>query len=229
MSMNKAKSKGRQKIENKLITDYRCREVTFSKRKSGLFKSASELCILCGAKIGIAVFSLTGKPFCFGNPDINTIIDQYVSGNPQTNVGTGGIVESLQRATILELSKELDMKLKELEIEKERGEAIEKLRKEIQQKLIWEAPIEELGLRDLQQLSLSLENLKKKIHARVHELYNGASSSSSSSSWSLPSADATHLVGAFITETSNRDMEWQAQRQNEELNISLDCLTFDAF
>ncbi|KAL0006714.1 hypothetical protein SO802_008216 [Lithocarpus litseifolius] len=224
MSMNKAKSKGRQKIENKLITDYRCREVTFSKRKSGLFKSASELCILCGAKIGIVVFSLTGKPFCFGNPDINTIIDQYVSGNPQTNVGIGGIAESLQRATILELSKELDMKLKELEIEKERGEAIEKLRKEIQQKLIWEAPIEELGLLDLQELSLSLENLKKKMHDRVHELCNGASSS-----WSWPSADATHSVGAFVTETTNRDMEWQTQRQNEELNSSLDFLTFEAF
>lgn len=226
MSMNKAKSKGRQKIENKLITDYHCREVTLSKRKNGLFKSASELCILCGAKIGIVVFSLAGKPFCFGNPDINTIIDQYVSGNPQTNVVIDAIVESLQQATILELGKELDMKLKELEIEKERGRAIEKLRKEIQQKLLWEAPIEERGLRDLQQLSLSLENLKKKIHARVHELCNGASSSSS---WSLPSADATHSVGAFVTETTNRDMEWQTQKQNEKLNSSFDCLTFDAF
>lgn len=37
------------------------RQVTFSKRKSGLVKKAKELTILCEAEVGLAIFSNTGR------------------------------------------------------------------------------------------------------------------------------------------------------------------------
>ncbi|XP_019434340.1 PREDICTED: agamous-like MADS-box protein AGL61 [Lupinus angustifolius] len=52
-------------------------QVTFSKRRTGLFKKASELCTLCDAKIGLVVFSPTNKDFSFGDPSIDAVIDYY--------------------------------------------------------------------------------------------------------------------------------------------------------
>ncbi|KAK3232081.1 hypothetical protein Dsin_003962 [Dipteronia sinensis] len=46
MNANK-KTKGRQKLEIKKVEHEAKREVTFSKRKKGLFNKASELCELC--------------------------------------------------------------------------------------------------------------------------------------------------------------------------------------
>ncbi|KAL7236298.1 hypothetical protein ACSBR1_019549 [Camellia fascicularis] len=47
------KSKGHQKITMTKMENESNLQVTFSKRRSGLFKKASELSILCGAEVGI--------------------------------------------------------------------------------------------------------------------------------------------------------------------------------
>nr|GEU85049.1 transcription factor, MADS-box [Tanacetum cinerariifolium] len=49
----KHQNKGRQKIPIKKIEKTTSRQVTFSKRHTGLFKKASELCVLTGAKMAI--------------------------------------------------------------------------------------------------------------------------------------------------------------------------------
>jgi hypothetical protein len=52
-----AKSKGKQRIKIEYIEDKEKRQVTFSKRKGGLLKKASELHLLCGAHVAIVIFS----------------------------------------------------------------------------------------------------------------------------------------------------------------------------
>ncbi|KAG5008518.1 hypothetical protein JHK85_027060 [Glycine max] len=52
---------GRGKIEIKRIENKTTRQVTFSKRRCGLLKKTKELSVLCDAKIGIIIFSSTGK------------------------------------------------------------------------------------------------------------------------------------------------------------------------
>lgn len=42
----------------------------FSKRRVGLFKKACELCMLCGAKIAIAIISPDIKVFSSGHPRV---------------------------------------------------------------------------------------------------------------------------------------------------------------
>ncbi|RHN80355.1 putative transcription factor MADS-type1 family [Medicago truncatula] len=54
-------------------------QVTFSKHCNGLFKKASELCTLCGAYIALIVFSPSEKVFSFGHPNVDTVIDRYLS------------------------------------------------------------------------------------------------------------------------------------------------------
>ncbi|KAK9286442.1 hypothetical protein L1049_014839 [Liquidambar formosana] len=76
--MAKKPSMGRQKIEITKIKIKNHLQVTFSKRRSGLFKKASELCTLCGVEIGIIVFSPAGKAFSFGHPNVESIVDRFL-------------------------------------------------------------------------------------------------------------------------------------------------------
>ncbi|OIT27681.1 mads-box transcription factor 27 [Nicotiana attenuata] len=51
----------RGKIAIRRIDNPASRQVTFSKRKSGLIKKAKELAILCDAEVGVTIFSSTGR------------------------------------------------------------------------------------------------------------------------------------------------------------------------
>ena len=53
----------REKIQIKKIDNATARQVTFSKRRRGLFKKADELSILCDADVAVIIFSATGKFF----------------------------------------------------------------------------------------------------------------------------------------------------------------------
>ncbi|XP_054778301.1 agamous-like MADS-box protein AGL21 [Prosopis cineraria] len=68
---------GRAKIAIKRINDSTNRQVTFSKRRSGLLKKARELSILCDAQVGVIVFSSSGKLYEYGSSSMKSIIDRY--------------------------------------------------------------------------------------------------------------------------------------------------------
>ncbi|KAK7405384.1 hypothetical protein VNO78_06641 [Psophocarpus tetragonolobus] len=69
---------GRRKIEIARVKNSNTRQVTFSKRRTGLFKKANELSILCGVKIAIVVFSPGNKPYSFGHPDVDVVAKQFL-------------------------------------------------------------------------------------------------------------------------------------------------------
>nr|GEW79323.1 agamous-like MADS-box protein AGL62 [Tanacetum cinerariifolium] len=62
---------GRQKIPIKKIEKMTSHQVTFSKRRKGLFKKASELCVLTGAKMAILVQSPGERCYAFGHPSVD--------------------------------------------------------------------------------------------------------------------------------------------------------------
>ncbi|XP_019226246.1 PREDICTED: MADS-box protein JOINTLESS-like isoform X2 [Nicotiana attenuata] len=67
----------RQKIQIKKIDNLTARQVTFSKRRRGLFKKAQELSTLCDADIGLIVFSATGKLFDYSSSSMMQLIDKH--------------------------------------------------------------------------------------------------------------------------------------------------------
>ncbi|KAK9724818.1 hypothetical protein RND81_05G100500 [Saponaria officinalis] len=67
---------GRGKIEMRRIENRTNRQVTFSKRRQGLLKKATELAILCDAQIGLIIFSGTNKLYTFPNTSSTGFIDQ---------------------------------------------------------------------------------------------------------------------------------------------------------
>ncbi|MCL7024625.1 hypothetical protein MKW94_026927 [Papaver nudicaule] len=58
---------GKRTIEIKKIEDDHKRNVTFTKRRQGLFKKAHELSSLTGACVSLLVLSPAGKPFTFSS------------------------------------------------------------------------------------------------------------------------------------------------------------------
>ncbi|XP_042010184.1 floral homeotic protein DEFICIENS-like [Salvia splendens] len=69
----------RGKIQIKKIENQTNRQVTYSKRRNGLFKKAHELTVLCDAKISIIMISSTQKLHEYISPTITTkqIFDEY--------------------------------------------------------------------------------------------------------------------------------------------------------
>lgn len=175
--MAKKPSLGRQKIKIAKIQIKNHLQVTFSKRRSGLFKKASELCTLCGVEIAIVVFSPAGKVFSFGHPKVESIVDRFLTRNSNLNSPSLHLVEAHRIASIPELNMQLTHMLNELEAEKKRTETLDEMRKASQSQFWWESPIEDLNLHELEQLKDSMEELKKIVAMQANKLYNENSNS----------------------------------------------------
>ncbi|KAK4252764.1 hypothetical protein QN277_014310 [Acacia crassicarpa] len=86
----------RKKIEIKKIDNITSRQVTFSKRRRGLFKKAKELATLCDAEIGLIVFSSTGKLYDYASSSMQQLtqrhdmyLDIHRSDQPGINLQIG--------------------------------------------------------------------------------------------------------------------------------------------
>ncbi|MBA0650721.1 hypothetical protein Goklo_018108 [Gossypium klotzschianum] len=136
-------------------------QVTFSKRRAGLFKKASELCTLCGVDIAIIVFSPAGKVFSFGHPNVDSAVHRFLT--PNTSSVHYDIVQAHPNANIRELNAQITNLLEMLEGEKRKGQALDEVREAGRRQCWWQAPIHELGLSELQQLRNALEELKRNV------------------------------------------------------------------
>ncbi|KAK4490396.1 hypothetical protein RD792_001072 [Penstemon davidsonii] len=67
----------REKIQIKKIDNATARQVTFSKRRRGLFKKAEELSVLCDADVALIIFSSTGKLFEYASSSMKEILDRH--------------------------------------------------------------------------------------------------------------------------------------------------------
>ncbi|MED6180554.1 hypothetical protein PIB30_011317 [Stylosanthes scabra] len=171
--MSKKKSSlGRQKIPIEKIPKKSHLQVTFSKRRSGLFKKASELCTLCGVEITIVVFSPADKAFSFGHPEVESIIDRYLVLNPphESMSSTQQLVEAHRNANLRDLNMQLTQLLNHLEMEKKRAEELDHVRKVRQRQFWWERPVDNLGLHELLQLKASIEELKKNLSKHANKI-----------------------------------------------------------
>ncbi|EMS61243.1 MADS-box transcription factor 27 [Triticum urartu] len=68
---------GRGKIVIRRIDNSTSRQVTFSKRRNGIFKKAKELGILCDAEVGLVIFSSTGRLYEYASSSMKSVIDRY--------------------------------------------------------------------------------------------------------------------------------------------------------
>ncbi|GFQ02259.1 agamous-like mads-box protein agl61 [Phtheirospermum japonicum] len=123
-------------------------QVTFTKRRQGLFRNASELSILCGAEIAILVRSPADKIFAFGSPSADAVIGRFEGCSSEWQV------------------------IKQVEGRTKYEEAVRKL--EVLKKVMqeggdqwWEKSFEDMDLQELEQFAQDLEILGDNVWQNV--------------------------------------------------------------
>lgn len=121
----------RQKIQIKKIDNTAARQVTFSKRRRGLFKKAQELSTLCDAEIALIVFSAAGKLFEYSSSSVSQVIERH-NQHPQTpeKPEPPSLELQLENSTCAALSKEIvqqTQRLRQMKGEELQGLKIEEL------------------------------------------------------------------------------------------------------
>ncbi|XP_021912031.1 agamous-like MADS-box protein AGL62 [Carica papaya] len=158
------KSKGHQKIEMIKMSNEINLQVTFSKRRAGLFKKASERSTLCGVDIAIIIFFPRKKDFSFGHPCVEKVIEDFICGNPPRDTsGAMTLIEVHRNSRIHELNMILTRVMNQLEIEKNRNAELKEIQKICESKCWWMGPKQEMRFSQLEHLKTSLEELKKKV------------------------------------------------------------------
>jgi hypothetical protein len=156
-----------------LRLDKNSRQITFSKRRSGLFKKCSEFSILCGAHVAIVVFSEAGNMFTLGSPSVDTVLRRYMplpAGAPATDdvgVDDGDDLNALE-----EMCRAREETEKQLEAEVARMDMIgdKVIQAQSDRRFWWEADVEQLGEAELPEFARALERLRDNMHRHVDKL-----------------------------------------------------------
>ncbi|KAK3423469.1 hypothetical protein EUGRSUZ_F00420 [Eucalyptus grandis] len=121
----------REKIKIKKIDNVTARQVTFSKRRRGLFKKAGELSVLCDAEVAVVIFSATGKLFEYSSSSMKDTLERYtLHHNNLENMDQPSLELQLEHSNNMRLSKEVAEKshrLRQLRGEDLQGLNIEEL------------------------------------------------------------------------------------------------------
>ncbi|WMV59803.1 hypothetical protein MTR67_053188 [Solanum verrucosum] len=172
--MENKKSKGRQKIPMKKIEKQDNLYASFSKRRTSLYKKASDLVFECDVDIGMIFFSPTGNPFSFFHPNVDAVVSRFQNLNMEPSESTL-LVAAHNREKVNELKsrlEELDT-IEDIEIAKKQSydEVIE-----ARQKGWWES-IEQLNADKVSTFEAWLETFVFNMQNRLNQLEIGASSS----------------------------------------------------
>ncbi|KAK8996790.1 hypothetical protein V6N11_020289, partial [Hibiscus sabdariffa] len=132
--LNKKIEMAREKIKIRKIDNVTARQVTFSKRRRGIFKKAEELSVLCDAEVALIIFSATGKLFEFASSSMKDILGRYqIQSNNPNKLDRPSLGLQLESSNQMRLSKEVADKT--LELRQMRGEDLQGLNIEELQRL----------------------------------------------------------------------------------------------
>uniref|UniRef100_J3MEH1 MADS-box domain-containing protein n=1 Tax=Oryza brachyantha TaxID=4533 RepID=J3MEH1_ORYBR len=177
-------SMGRQRIEIRHIETKGRRQVTFTKRRSGLFKKASELSILTGARLALVVLSEARNAFCFGDPSVDAVLRCYA---PVLGVDADAAARPVASSSHVHgAANDGDDRHEELRRAAEDTKsqvAAEKSRlREVAKKIAdakadrqfwWEADVEALGEAELPEFARALEKLMANVRRHADDRLSG--------------------------------------------------------
>ncbi|KAK4709334.1 hypothetical protein R3W88_030259 [Solanum pinnatisectum] len=118
---------GRKKNRIEKIQNKKKRSVTFSKRRTGLFKKESELSTLCDSPSAMVIFSPDNKStvYSIGYPCVNSIMDKFMKVNPPTNIDDTNSLTVHHKNAIRKVNLELIEINRKLEEEEERKKRLD--------------------------------------------------------------------------------------------------------
>ncbi|KAG8094449.1 hypothetical protein GUJ93_ZPchr0012g20119 [Zizania palustris] len=167
-------SLGRQRIEIRPIEDSERRQVTFSKRRAGLFKKASELSTLCGAAVAVVAFSKAGNAFAFGEPSVDAVLRRFA---PLPGVGSSAAPDPAAAGDpgpeeLGALRQAAEQTKAQVAAEQARmHDVAEKIaRAQAGKQFWWEADVEALGEAELPEFARALERLRDSVRRHANTL-----------------------------------------------------------
>ncbi|WOH14880.1 hypothetical protein DCAR_0934408 [Daucus carota subsp. sativus] len=136
----------RRSVEIKKIEDRSKRQVTFTKRRQGLFKKAGELHSKCNADVAVIAFSLAGNAYAFGDPSVPSVLDRYykaAAAPPENPAPVAGESTAAERKV---------------------GEMLEKVveTRDGGQRA-WDREVDKLGFGEIEEVKIAMEEMKKRI------------------------------------------------------------------
>ncbi|KAL8525174.1 hypothetical protein ACS0TY_014703 [Phlomoides rotata] len=155
--------KGRQKLKMEKIEKESSLQVTFSKRRAGLFKKASELSTLCGAESALVVFTPGKKAHSYGNPDVETVANRFLNTNIEPTPLTNPLLVAHHKATNHKLIQELILKQGLLENEIRRKRELDHM---------FHLRINELDYNELKKLQKSLLGFRSVFESKLKKIIN---------------------------------------------------------
>ncbi|MFS7929978.1 putative transcription factor MADS-type1 family [Helianthus anomalus] len=163
---NTKKTRGRQKLKLKFIEDDKSRIVTLTKRRTGVYKKASELCILTGVDIAILITTLSGKNFSFAHPNNEFVETQF----SQKTILQKGILEPYREVHIKELAEQLEEVYNDMKLEEQRASTLKEMR-DCRADNMWEVSMDDLRPNEAQKVKERLRELQAQIISIQNEQY----------------------------------------------------------
>ncbi|KAI4985820.1 hypothetical protein ZWY2020_018450 [Hordeum vulgare] len=158
-------STGRHRIEMSLRPDKNSRQVTFSKRRAGLFKKCSELSILCGARVAVVVFSEAGNVFALGSPSMEAVLRLHDRAPvPAADVNDREVLEEMFRA------REATAEQVASEVARMNSIADKVVKAQMGRRYWWEADVEALGEDELPEFARALDRLRANVRRHADKL-----------------------------------------------------------
>ncbi|KAL2992973.1 hypothetical protein AAZX31_10G080900 [Glycine max] len=155
------KTKGQQKIEMKKMRNESNLRVTFSKRRTGVFKKASELATLCGVDVVVIMFSPGNRVFSFGSPSVDSVVQRYKTQGPPSLL-TLDLNKVHSTVDEVELHTHLHYLSNQIAIEKKRTKDLNHLAKAAEDQFWWARPIESMTDSQLDKYKM-LEEFKRQL------------------------------------------------------------------
>ncbi|XP_074323729.1 agamous-like MADS-box protein AGL62 [Apium graveolens] len=124
-----------------------------------------------GASLGI-ILTPQGekKVYSFGHPNLELLIDKFIIPQDANPVAESGVLDQVDPPILAELNGHLSMLHDHLETERTSAERLEKERSQRPEVDWFEAPVENLGLEQLQMLKSGLTGVKKMVANRRDNL-----------------------------------------------------------
>ncbi|CAN6207651.1 unnamed protein product [Urochloa humidicola] len=181
----KQTSKGRQKIEIRRIENKEKRQVTLCKRKGGLLKKCSELHLLCGAHVAVAIFSKKeeqggeappvgggrrpsrgGSVFAMGTPSVDHVLRRFAPlPGDEFLPALEHVGEAAERAAAEAAAQEIAETAALAEAEKDRmrdiGEKVVRAAEAAGKRFWWEVDVEALGQAELPEFARALQRVRE--------------------------------------------------------------------
>ncbi|XP_073057835.1 agamous-like MADS-box protein FUL-L [Primulina eburnea] len=198
---------GRGRVQLKRIENKISRQVTFSKRRSGLLKKANEISVLCDAEVALIVFSSKGKLFEYStDSSMERIIERYERRSYADNkLATVSQPEENWSAEYPKLVARIEVLQRNMS--NYMGEALDLL-----------------SFRELRSLEQQLDNALKRVRTKKNQLMNESISQLQKKGRSLQDQNNVLKKKLKEEEKHERAVEVEGEQDSSALALSSETL-----